>query len=87
MLSVEFDYEEGANGPHKPVLRDVRIENVTSESSGSVTIITAFPGAIIEGVVFENCMFRGVKSDDILKHTAAPAMQNVTVERVKGEKQ
>ena len=85
VLSVEFDYEEGANGPHKPVLRDVRIENVTSESSGSVSVITAFPGAVIEGVVFDHCNFRGVKSADIIKHAAAPTMQNVTIERATKE--
>ena len=86
VLSVEFDYEEGANGPHKPVLRDVRIENVTSESSGSVTIITAFPGAVIEGVVFDHCAFRGVKAADTIRSATAPVMKNVTVERLKEEK-
>ena len=53
VLSVEFDYEEGANGPHKPVLRNVRIESVTSASSGRVAIVTAFPGAVIEGMRLE----------------------------------
>ena len=86
VLSVEFDYEEGANGPHKPVLRDVRIENVTSESSGSVTIITAFPGAVIEGIVFERCTFRGVKGADTIKSATAPTMQSVTIERATKEK-
>jgi hypothetical protein len=32
VLSVEFDYEEGANGSHMPVLRNVLIEGVTTES-------------------------------------------------------
>src|SRR4030095_7030224 len=40
VLSVEFDYEEGGNGPHKPVLRNVNIANVTGTSSGSVMIMT-----------------------------------------------
>ena len=60
ILSVEFDYEEGANGPHKPVLRDVRIEKVTSKSCGSVAIVAAFPGAVIEGVRLKDCAFAGV---------------------------
>ena len=86
VLSVEFDYEEGANGPHKPVLRNVRIENVTSESSGSVAIITAFPGAVIEGVALKGCTFRGVESADVLKHAGSLSFENVTIEPAKKKK-
>jgi unsaturated rhamnogalacturonyl hydrolase len=87
VLSIEFDYEEGAKGTEKPVLRNVMLENVTCESSERVTVATAFPGAIIEGVRFENCRFRGVKSEDSLKDAAAPAYQNISVERDKAGKQ
>jgi unsaturated rhamnogalacturonyl hydrolase len=79
VLSVEFDYEEGANGPHKPVLRDVRIENVTSKSSGSVAIVTAFPGAVIEGVRLKDCTFAGVERADLLKHSGSLTFENVTI--------
>ena len=67
-LSVEFDYEEGANGPFKPVLRDVLISNVTSESSGRVMSVTAFPGAIIEGIRLRYCVFGGVEAADVLTY-------------------
>ena len=86
VLSVEFDYEEGANGPHKPVLRNVNISNVTSESSGSVAIITAFPGAVIEGVRLKDCHFRGVEAADLLKHAGSLALENVTIEPAKKKK-
>ena len=86
VLSVEFDYEEGANGPHQPVLRNVLIENVTSESSGSVAIITAFPGAVIEGVRLKDCIFRGVGAADVLKHAGSPTLENVTIERATNKK-
>ena len=82
VLSVEFDYEEGANGPHRPVLRNVRIENVTAKSTGRVSILTAFPGAVIEGVVFEHCTFRAVKAEDLLKDAPAPEQRDVTIEPV-----
>ncbi len=83
VLSIEFDYEEGANGPEKPVLRNVLIENVTCESSECVTVASAFPGAIIEGIRFENCDFRGIKSEDALKFAEAPVYHNVSLERRK----
>ncbi|MEA3212903.1 MAG: unsaturated rhamnogalacturonyl hydrolase [Chthoniobacter sp.] len=86
VLSVEFDYEEGANGPHKPVLRNVQLTNVTSDSSECVSIITAFPGAVIEGVRLEGCVFRGVEAADSLKHAGTLTLQNVTIERAKARK-
>src|SRR5205085_7290659 len=80
VLSVEFDYDEGANGPHKPVLRDVRIANVTSKSSGSIAIISSFPGAVIEGIRLINCSFSGVEGADLLQHAGALAFDNVTIQ-------
>ena len=86
VLSVEFDYEEGANGPYQPVLRDVRIENVTSEASGSVAIITSFPAAVIDDIRLKDCKFAGVESADLLKHSGGIRFENVTVEPAKKKK-
>jgi unsaturated rhamnogalacturonyl hydrolase len=83
VLSVEFNYEEGANGPYPPVLRGVRIENVTSDSSGSVAVVESFPGAIIEDVRMKDCVFRGVERPDILTHAGSLALENVTIEPAK----
>lgn len=80
VLSVEFDYEEGANGPHKPVLRNVNIEDVTSDSSGGVAIITAIPAAKIEGVRVKNSVFQGVESAGLFKHSGSISFENVTIE-------
>ena len=81
VLSVEFDYEEGANGPHKPVLRHVRLANVTSDSSERVSIITAFPGAVIKDLRMDNCVFHRVEASDLLKSAGTPALHNVIIER------
>lgn len=86
VLSVEFDYEEGANGPFRPELRDVEIENVTSESSGSVAIVTSFPGAVIEKVRLKDCAFRGVESADLLKSAGALSLENVNIEPARKKK-
>jgi polygalacturonase len=86
VLSIEFDYEEGAEGPHKPVLRNVQIEDVTSDSSGCVSAVTAFPGAVIESVRFKDCTFRAVQGADLLRHAGSLALENVTVEPAKKKK-
>jgi unsaturated rhamnogalacturonyl hydrolase len=85
-LSVEFDYEEGANGPHKPVLRHVLIENLTSSSSGRVAYVAAFPGAVIENIRLKDCTFLGVEAADWLKDAGSLAFENVTIQPAKTKK-
>lgn len=62
ILCVEFDYEEGANGPHSPVLRGVTIERVTSDRSGKVISIRGIPNGRIEDIVLEDCRFNGASA-------------------------
>jgi polygalacturonase len=81
VLSIEFDYEEGAKGSHKPVLRNVLLENISCESSERVTIATAFAGVVIEGVRLENCNLRGVEKDDLLKFAGPFEFRNVSIAR------
>jgi len=86
VLSVEFDYEEGAHGPHKPVLRNVLIEGVTTKSAGCVAVMTAFPGATIDAVRLKDCIFRGVEGADVLKDAGTLTLQNVAIEPAKAGK-
>jgi polygalacturonase len=79
VLGVEFEYDEGPDGPHKPVLRDVTIEHVTSESSGQVVSIESFPAAEISGIRFKDCVFRGVKKPDVIKDAEAPLREGTVV--------
>jgi len=52
-----------------------------------VAAITAFPGAIIEGVRLKDCVFRGVEAADVLKDAGTLTLQNVVIEPAKREKQ
>ncbi len=83
VLSIEFDYEEGANGTHNPVLRNVLLENITCESSERVSLVTSIPGAVIENVRFLNGDFRGVREDDLLKSAKPVTYDNVSIQRAK----
>ncbi|EDY22270.1 glycoside hydrolase family 28 [Chthoniobacter flavus Ellin428] len=83
VLSVEFDYEEGAHGPERPVLRHVRIENVTAESCGSVATITSFPAAVIDDVRLKDCTFHGVEAASRTQHAGSITFENVDIEPVR----
>ncbi len=80
VLTIDLMYEEGAKGPHRPVVRNVVIEHVTSKASPRVMWIAGFPAATIDGVRFADCTFRGVESAEVLSHAGSIAFRNVTIE-------
>ena len=83
VLTIDLVYEEGAKGPHRPVVRNVVLENVTSQSSPRVLWIAGFPAATIDGVRLTDCTFRGVESAEVLSHAGSVTLRNVTVEPAK----
>jgi len=80
VLTVDLLYEEGANGPFPPVVRNVQLDHVTSAASPRVMWITGFPAAVIRGVKFTDCEFRGVTATDRIEHADSISFTRVTVE-------
>jgi unsaturated rhamnogalacturonyl hydrolase len=80
VLTVDFLYETGADGPHKPVVRNVVIENVRSASSPRVMWIAGFPGAVIENIRFSDCVFRGVEASEVVQNAGSISFKNVSIE-------
>lgn len=79
-VSLELDYEGATKGSHAPVVRNVNIENVTSESCGQVLNLGGVPGAIIENVRIANSSFRGLKKTDRVSGANRPAFENVVTQ-------
>jgi unsaturated rhamnogalacturonyl hydrolase len=80
VLTIDLVYEEGARGPHAPIVRNVVLEHVTSQSSPRVMWIAGFPAATIDGVRFADCTFRGVEATEVLSHAGSISFRNVTIE-------
>ncbi len=83
VLTIDLIYEEGANGPHAPTVRNVVLENVTSNASPRVMWIAGFPAATIDGVRFVNCTFKGIEATEMLSHAGSVSFSNVTMEPAK----
>ncbi len=83
IVTVDFLYAEGANGPYKPVVRNVHLENITSESSPRVLWIVGFPGAVVDGLEFVNCTFKGVETAEVVTSAADVRFKNTTIEPAK----
>jgi polygalacturonase len=80
VLTIDFLYDTGARGPHRPVLRNVRLENVNSAASPRVLWVVGFPGVVIDDVRFVNCTFRGLEAAEVLNHAGNITFENVTLE-------
>jgi unsaturated rhamnogalacturonyl hydrolase len=80
ILTIDMLYEEGAKGPCKPVVRNVRLDHVTARSTPRVMYIVDFPGAEIDDIAFSDCVFKGVESTEIVACTGTVTFHNVVIE-------
>jgi len=67
VLQIDFLYEEGTNGPCKPVARNVAMENITVEHTPRVLNVRGFPGAEISNVRIYNSTFKRIEKPDVVK--------------------
>ena len=80
IITVDFLYEEGANGPHKPVLRNVQLEHVTAKSTPRVFYIAGFDGVTVDGIKLAHCTFSGVETAELVTHAGRIELDDVTIE-------
>lgn len=80
VLTIDFMYETGPNGPYKPVVRNVNLEKVNSTASPRVMWIASFPGAVIDDVLFADCIFRGVQTSEVVDASGSITLRNVKIE-------
>lgn len=65
-LQIDFVYEEGPNGDHRPVVRNLVIEHLVVDQVRRVLDVQGFPAAEISGVRIHNSVFRGITRDDTI---------------------
>lgn len=80
VLTIDLLYEEGARGEHKPIVRNVHMENITSSASPRVLFIRGFEGAVIENIRISNSTFSGVTATEVVEHAGLITLQNVTIQ-------
>jgi unsaturated rhamnogalacturonyl hydrolase len=80
VLTIDLLYEEGARGDHPPVVRNIRLDHVTSTASPRVLWIAGFPGATIDGIRLSDCTFRGVETAEVVSGAGRIELDRVTIE-------
>ena len=79
ILTVDHQYEEGPKGDFQPVVRNIVIENVTSQSSPRVMWVAGIPKGTVDNIRFVNCSFAGVDSAEVVENAWRISFENVTI--------
>jgi polygalacturonase len=78
-LSIDFFYEEGANGKFTPVVRNVDIRNLATHKAKYALYLRGFKNAPIEGVSLVDCDFEGVSQPNMIENVNNLALRNVHI--------
>jgi polygalacturonase len=68
VLSIDFTYEEGADGTFTPVAREIELRRVTSKQSQYALYLRGFERAPISGIRVVECAFDSVAKPNVLEH-------------------
>jgi polygalacturonase/lysophospholipase L1-like esterase len=79
VLTVDFNYEEGAKGEFTPVVRDLRIENLKSGKSRHALDVQGFADAPVYDLRLKDCAFENVAEPGIVRNVTGMVLENVRV--------
>jgi hypothetical protein len=78
-VTCDFNYEEGANGPFVPKLRNVMIERLHARNAVRVIDSQGLPSAPVTDITLRDCSFEGVREPSVIRHTERLRLENVRV--------
>lgn len=79
VLKINFYYEEGDVSEFTPIVRNIHINNLTSEKSPYAFWIRAYERSPVENLVIENCTFNNVSNQDIIENVSNFSVKSVKV--------
>jgi polygalacturonase len=79
VITIDFNYEEGAKGSFTPVVRDYTVDNLRSARSKLALDVQGLPAAPIINLRLTNCTFDNVAEGNIVKNVKNATMDNVRI--------
>ncbi len=79
VLDIDYGYEEGANGPFKPIVRNVELRGVTSGKSTYALFLKGFPGDPIQDVRVLGCTFAEVAKPNVVQDVTGLVVKDTSV--------
>jgi polygalacturonase len=68
VIAIDYNYQEGPNGPYRPVFNNLIVERVTAGRSGRALDLQGFANAPIRNVTLRDCDFGQTAQPDIVRH-------------------
>jgi polygalacturonase len=79
VITIDFNYEEGAKGAFVPVVRDYTVDNLSSAKSKHALDVQGLPGAPISNLRLTNCTFENVAEGNVVKNVKDASVDNVKI--------
>ncbi len=79
VITIDFNYEEGATGGFVPVVRDYTVDNLHSARSKHALDVQGLSGAPIVNLQLRNCTFENVAEGNIVKNVKDTTLENVKI--------
>jgi polygalacturonase len=79
VITIDFNYEEGAKGSFIPVVRNYTVDRLVSTKSKYALDVQGLPGAPIYDLRLTNCTFDNVADGNIAKNLKNASLNNVKI--------
>ena len=78
-IEVDLMYEEGPNGPFKPLVRDVEVVNVKVRKCRSAIAIRGYKDAPVRDVRLRDCVFEQAAQPNVLENVEGLTFDKVSI--------
>ncbi len=79
VITIDFNYEEGAKGSFTPVVRNYTVDNLRSSKSKYALDVQGFPSAPIMNLRLRKCTFDNVADGNIVKNVKDATLDDVKI--------
>lgn len=79
-IDIDMQYEEGAAGPYRPMVRNIVVERLTVRRARYALFVRGLEAAPVRGLVVRDSSFFGVSEGSVLEHVADLRLERVVIE-------
>jgi polygalacturonase len=78
-IEVDLQYEEGANGPFPPLVRDVEVVNLKVRKCRAAISIRGYKSAPVRDIRLQDCTFEQAAQPNVIENVEGLKLENVSV--------
>lgn len=79
VVKVDYYYEEGDKGNFTPIIRNIKVDNVTCEKSQFGIWVKAYERSPLETLELKNCTFNNVKNENVIENVKGLVLEKVFI--------